>query len=145
MISESKIVVRYAETDKMGVVYHANYLVWFEIGRTDFLDMLGYPYKEFEDRGILSPVLQVECKYGTPLRYGESALVQTKLLEVSAVKSAFSYEIFRYTEDKLDEKPCCTGLTRHCLVEEGSFKPLSMKKHAPELYSAYLSVLEASK
>ncbi|MCL1796882.1 MAG: acyl-CoA thioesterase [Eggerthellaceae bacterium] len=142
MIAETKIKVRYAETDKMGVVYHANYLIWFEVGRTDFLEALGFPYHLFEEKGLMSPVVHAEINYATPVRYGETALVRTRLVELSGVKSVFQYEVFAEGADITTEKPCCTGKTVHCFVAEDTFKPLSIKKDTPELYQAYLEVLE---
>ena len=141
MIVDSKIVVRYAETDQMGVVYHANYLVWFEVGRTEFLEAINQPYFEFEKRGLMSPVLNAEITYGKPLHYGETAIVRTRLTEVTSVKSTFSYEIF-HEGQSFDEAPCCSGFTRHCFVRKEDFKPVSSKKVAPELYEAYLKVVE---
>ncbi|MCL1798463.1 MAG: acyl-CoA thioesterase [Eggerthellaceae bacterium] len=142
MVIESTVKVRYAETDKMGVVYHANYLVWFEIGRTDFLEALGLPYHLFEEKGLMSPVVHAECDYATPLRYGETAVVRTRLVEATGAKSVFGYEVYRAGQDAETEHPCCSGRTVHCFVREGEFKPLSMKKAAPELYEAYCKVLE---
>lgn len=140
MISESSIAVRYAETDKMGVVYHANYLVWFEIGRTRFLEEIGCPYVEFESRGLMSPVLKAEVEYFAPLHYGETALVRTRLIEMTAVRSVFQYEVF--LEGDEDAVLRCSGKTTHCFVDKDAFKPLSMKRHAPELYQAYIQVLD---
>ncbi len=143
MFSTSRIVVRYAETDKMGVVYHANYLIWFEVARSDFLEMIGQPYTLLEERGLLSPVLHASCDYGTPLRYGDTAVVRTRLVELGGVRTSFYYEVFREGDEGEDAKPCCTGLTRHCLVREGSFAPVAFKKNAPELYAAYQEVVES--
>ena len=69
MVVETEIPVRYAETDAMGVVYHANYLLYFEVARTDFLEKIGYPYARIESEGLMSPVVDVHLKYGSPLRY----------------------------------------------------------------------------
>lgn len=143
MIHKTEIPVRYAETDAMGVVYHANYLIWFEVARTGFLEALGYPYASFEDSNIMSPVLHVECDYGASLRYGDTAIVYTKITQVSGVKTTFEYEIYSQNQSFGIDKPCCSGKTIHCLVKKEDFKPVSMKKVAPELYASYLFVLEA--
>lgn len=142
MISESKIAVRYAETDAMGVVYHANYLVWFEIARTEFLQKLGFPYAALEEKGIMAPVLHMECDYGMPLHYDETAIIRTKVIEVTGVKTIFAYEVYRDDQTPGIDKPCCTGSSTHCLVYKDSFRPLSMKKITPDLYEAYLSARE---
>ena len=94
MISETTIEVRYAETDQMGVVYHANYLVWFEVARTDFLNAMGHSYASFEEQGILSPVLKAEIEYGNSLTYGDKIKVFTKVLEMTTVKIVYGYEIY---------------------------------------------------
>ncbi len=69
-VSKKEIEVRYAETDQMGIVYHANYLVWMEVGRTALIKELGFLYKDMEDRGVLSPVLDISISYkkAAPLR-----------------------------------------------------------------------------
>lgn len=142
MIFESAVKVRYAETDKMGVVYHANYLVWFEIARTELLEQLGYPYEKIEEQGFISPVLKAEINYGSPLRYGDTAIVRVRLIELSGVKSTYYYEIYKSDQDMDTEEPCCSGKTTHCMVEEHSFKPVSLKRLIPELYQTYQSILE---
>ncbi|MGI6105045.1 MAG: acyl-CoA thioesterase [Raoultibacter sp.] len=142
MISRTSIEVRYAETDQMGVVYHANYLIWFEVSRTNFLKELGYPYKSFEEHGLLSPVLHVEIDYGTPLHYGDTIDVYTKVIETGSVKTVYAYEVYRSDQIPFQDKPCCTGKTTHCLVRKEDFKPVSMKRVAPELMRAYAEVIE---
>ena len=67
--------VRYAETDRMGVVYHANYLVWFEVGRTDLLRGLGWTYREMEESGVMLPVIEAHCEYRRPARYDDPLIV----------------------------------------------------------------------
>lgn len=142
MIGESRIVVRYAETDKMGVVYHANYLIWFEVARTEFLEAIGQPYAKLEEQGIMSPVLRIECDYNTPLHYGDVAIVRTRVVTVSGVRTVFVYEVYREGQEIEKEAPCCVGKSLHCLVSSSDFKPLVLKKAAPQLYEAYLSILE---
>lgn len=143
MVGETRIEVRYAETDKMGIVYHANYLVWFEIARTKFLEQLGFPYANLEAQGFMSPVTSVELSYGTPLTYGDTALVRTRVTKLTPVKTQYSYEVYKLGQTPGQDKPCCTGSTMHCLVDAETFKPVSQKRVAPELYAAYEQVLEA--
>ena len=76
-ISEKEVEVRYAETDQMGVVYHANYLVWMEIGRTNLIEDLGYTYAGLESEGYLSPVIDLSIQYKASLKYGQTAIVRT--------------------------------------------------------------------
>lgn len=143
MISESRINVRYAETDRMGIVYHANYLVWFEIARSEFLEKLGFPYTKMEKAGYMSPVVDVQLSYGAPLTYGDVAVVRTRVVKLSQVKTTYAYEVYKEGQKIGVDKPCCTGTTTHCVVEGETFKPLSQKRVMPELYAAYEEALEA--
>lgn len=136
--------IRYGETDMMGVVHHANYVLYFEDARTRLLEELGYPYEQLEREGFMSPVVSVELHYGKPLRYGDKPVVRTKVAALSQMKVTFAYEIFESTEE-MDSgaKPNCSGRSVHCIVEAASFKPVSMKKAAPKLYALYQEALEA--
>lgn len=137
--------IRYAETDMMGVVHHANYVLYFEDARTDFLEKLGYSYVRLETDGYMSPVVSMELHYGKPLRYGQQPVVRTEVKALSAMKVTFSYEVFECEEAmEAGERPNCTGESVHCIVEAASFKPVSMKKAAPDLYRLYQEALERS-
>ena len=87
--------VRYAETDNMGVVYYANYLVWFEVGRTELLRHNGWSYREMETEGFSLPVIEAHCEYGRPARYDDDLEVRTTGALVSPVRLRFDYEIAR--------------------------------------------------
>ena len=136
------IPVRYAETDKMAIVYHANYLLYFEDARTRFLEELGYPYARIEQAGYLSPVVSFEVRYGEPLRYGDVAIVRTWVSESRGTKTTYSYEVFRQGDDMETTKPCVTGTSAHCLVDANTFKPVSIKLTLPELFDLYEKVCE---
>ncbi|MDD9265912.1 acyl-CoA thioesterase [Paenibacillus sp. GCM10023248] len=132
--------VRYAETDQMGVVYHTNYLNWFEIGRTELIRELGYPYRTIEDKGLLLPVVEADIKFLKPARYDDLVTVYTRVLEKSSVRLHFTYEIRRENEKAAasapDERPgdlLVTGTTRHVWVNP-SWKPIRIDKEAPELW-----------
>lgn len=127
----------------MGVVYHANYLVWFEIGRTEFLEKLGHPYGPMEEAGFMSPVVDVQLNYGTPLTYGDTAIVRTRVVKLTPVKTVYAYEVYKEGQEIGVDKPCCTGTTSHCLVDAKTFRPVSQKRCMPELYAAYQEALEA--
>ncbi|EDL65756.1 acyl-CoA thioesterase, partial [Bacillus sp. SG-1] len=92
-ISEKSIEVRYAETDQMGVVYHANYLVWMELGRTKLIEDLGFRYADMEKDGIISPVIDIEISYKSPVRYGEKAFVKTWIESYDGLRVTYGYEI----------------------------------------------------
>ncbi|MEF9840977.1 MAG: thioesterase family protein [Raoultibacter sp.] len=136
------IKIRYAETDCMGIVYHANYLLYFEDARNAFLEAIGQSYDELEKAGYLSPVVSFTCKYGTPLRYGDTAIVSVRVAKTTAVKTTYAYEVYNDHQSVGVDKPCCTGQSVHCLVEADTFNPVSMKQAAPELYAKYLEVCE---
>ena len=126
----------------MGIVYHANYLLYFEDARTRFLEAIGFPYDHIEQAGYLSPVTHFECDYGAPLRSGDTAVVRTRVVSSRPTKTVYAYEVFREGQDLDVEKPCCTGRSTHCLVDAETFKPVSLKRAVPELYERYLEVLE---
>lgn len=88
-----RLRVRYAETDQMGVVYHAHYLVWMEIGRTELLRALGHPYDELERQGLLFAVSEVAVRYAGAARYGEVVAVTTTLAEVRSRGVTFAYDV----------------------------------------------------
>lgn len=136
------IPVRYAETDKMAVVYHANYLLYFEDARTRFLEELGYPYARIEQAGYMSPVVSFEVHYGEPLQYGDVAIVRTWVSESRGTKTTYSYEVFKQGDDMEVAKPCVTGTSTHCLVDANTFKPVSIKRTLPELFDLYEQVCE---
>jgi acyl-CoA thioester hydrolase len=94
-ISESRFRVRYAETDQMGVVYYANYLVWMEVGRTDFCKSLGFDYRDMEAEGAFMAVAEANCRYMAPAKYDYPILVETRLERVNRKIVAFSYSILK--------------------------------------------------
>jgi acyl-CoA thioester hydrolase len=96
------IRVRYAETDQMGVVYYANYLVWFEIGRTDFCRSRGFAYREMESEdGLFIMVAEARCRYKAPARYDDDIEVRTSLREVRKRVLTFAYEVYRQPGEEL--------------------------------------------
>ena len=109
----SRIRVRYAETDQMGVVYHANYFVWFEVGRTDLLRDCGWSYRELEAEGVSLPVIEAHCEYRQPARYDDELDIQTRGTLVSPVRVEFAYEVVR----PIDGVALCTGRTVHAALD----------------------------
>lgn len=137
IISSREIEVRYAETDQMGVVYHANYLVWMELGRTQLIKELGFNYAEMEKDGIISPVLDIQASYKKPLRYGETATIKTWVDEYDGLRSVYKYEIFN-GEGEL----ALTGTSKHVCVKKDSFRPISLKRTYPDWHKAYLQAMK---
>jgi acyl-CoA thioester hydrolase len=91
--SVTSLRVRYAETDRMGVVYYANYFVWFEVARADLLRTLGWTYREMEETGVFLPVIEAHCDYRRPARYDDELEVRTEGAVTSPIRMAFSYEV----------------------------------------------------
>ena len=100
----TRVRVRYAETDRMGVVYYANYLVWFEVGRTELLRTLGWSYREMEQAGIGLPVIEATCLYHRPARYDDELEIRTEGTLVSAVRMQFDYQIVRIARRRADRE-----------------------------------------
>ncbi|MGN1400618.1 MAG: acyl-CoA thioesterase [Bacillus sp. (in: firmicutes)] len=132
LVSEREIEVRYAETDQMGVVYHANYLVWMEVGRTQLVKDLGFNYAEMEKEGVVSPVVEVNVKYKKPLTYGEKAIIHTWIEEYSPVKTKYGYKVFKEGGELAVEAE-----SLHTCVKKDTFRPISLKRTFPEWHEAY--------
>lgn len=133
MHSKTYIEVRYAETDKMGVVYHGNYPAWFELGRADLLKMFGYTYKQIEDMGIMTPVTNLNCRYKTPAFYPDKVLLRTWVINLTASRIEFRFTINRVNEDG-KETEICYATTELAFVDSNTFRPCSIKKKIPDLY-----------
>ncbi|WP_082676314.1 acyl-CoA thioesterase [Shouchella shacheensis] len=126
------IELHYADTDMMGVIYHANYLKFFEMGRTAFIKDVGYSYMEMEEAGYYAPVYDVQATYKKALRYGEEAKVETWISLNDGVKTVYSYNILNGEGDL-----CVTGYTTHIIVKKDTFRPVRFKKAFPEWYQTY--------
>ena len=133
-VVQTELQVRYSETDRMGIVYHANYIVWFEIGRTEYCRAAGLPYRTMEDAGLLILVTGVECKYRRSARYDDLVRVRSRLTELGSRGLAFAYEVVN-TEDRL----LAHGATRHVFADV-SGKP----RRAPEEIVAALERFRSS-
>ena len=101
MIHETTVRVRYPEVDRMGVVYHAHYLVYFEQGRTEFLRAFGRSYREVEETGVLLVVADAGLKFVRPARYDDVLVVRTRLVAASGVRLRFEYEVVRPSDGLL--------------------------------------------
>jgi acyl-CoA thioester hydrolase len=129
MTIETKIPVRYAETDQMGIVHHSVYPVWFECGRTDLIKHFGISYDELEKRGLMLPLIRLSCEYKTPIHYGETALVKSWLIKATKVRLVVGYEVFAQERNVL----CVKGSTEHAWTDV-NLKPVNISKYKPELY-----------
>lgn len=134
-ISEKEIEIRYAETDQMGVVYHANYLVWMEIGRTTIIKELGYTYAELEAQGYLSPVIDLSIQYKATMKYGQKAIVRTWIESHGKLRTTYGYEILHE-----DGTVAASATTEHVLVKKETFRPISLQKVHPEWDAKYKEI-----
>lgn len=128
--SVSVLRVRYAETDKMGVVYYANYFVWFEVGRADLLRSLGWTYREMEHAGIALPVIAAQCDYRRPARYDEEIEVRTRGRMLSPIRMEFTYEVAR----RGDETVVASGRTVHAALDPAG-KPCRLPERVRQLFA----------
>jgi len=113
-ICEVRLRVRYAETDQMGVVYHANHFIWFEVGRVEFLRQLGFSYREMEqDEGCFIAVVDARCRYKSPARYDEEIVVRTQLKNVRESLVHFAYQLVRASDGAL----LAEGETTHIVTD----------------------------
>lgn len=148
------ITVRYGETDMMGVVYHANYLLYFEDARIDFLNALDFSYADqIEGAGYMSPIHDVEIHYKAPLRYGEAGFVRTSIAQNLPMRTVYRQQVYRAddaagTDDdgepllREGATPLVDALVTVCVVERDTFKPVSLKRTFPELLVKYADVVE---
>ena len=133
-VSEARVRVRYAETDQMGVVYHSNYLIWFEVGRVEFIRQLGLNYKQMEEEdGCGISVVDVHARYRSPARYDDELVIETRLLAARGAVVKFGYRILRVGDGVL----LCEGETTHVCVGKDMKKTCLPPKYA-ERFAAYL-------
>jgi acyl-CoA thioester hydrolase len=128
--SVSTLRVRYAETDKMGVVYYANYLVWFEVARADLLRSLGWSYREMEIAGISLPVIEAHCHYLRPARYDDEIEVKTEGRMLSPVRMEFEYTVVRSQDGTI----AAEGKTVHA-AQDASGKPCRLPPRVREVFA----------
>ena len=129
-IRRTRVRVRYAETDRMGVVYYANYLVWFEVGRTEWLRTTGSSYREMEHDGISLPVIDVQCEYLQPARYDDEIEIRTRAAILTPVRIRFDYEVVRAA----DETVTAVGHTVHAVLDP-SGRPCRLPVRVRELFA----------
>jgi len=133
---DTRVRVRYAETDQMGVVYHANYLIWMEVGRVEYWRASGLRYRDMEkDDGILLVVAEVNCRYLSPAVYDEEVIIRTSIGEASSRMIRFEYELLAVD----DGRRLATGYTKHvfCGLDRRPAK-------VPQKYHAKLGIGESA-
>lgn len=129
--SNTKLKVRYAETDQMGIVHHSNYYVYFEAAREDFIIGAGISYREMEEQGIMMPLVETQCKYYEGAKYADMIIIETYTEELTPIKVALQYNVIRESDGKLLAK----GKTVQAFVDKDSFKIINLKKKYVDIWS----------
>lgn len=128
MENKVNIRVRYQETDQMGVVYHGNYLTWFEIGRSEMTRSMGLTYADMEAMGVMMPVTFANLQYKAPARYDDELTIVTEVVKVSPVRMEFAYQVLRGQEILAE------GSTGHAFIAQDG-KPIRLDKACPSAWS----------
>jgi acyl-CoA thioester hydrolase len=133
-VSQTRIRVRYAETDQMGVVYYANFFIWFEVGRVELLRQLGFHYKQMEiDDDCQIPVFEANCRYKSPARYDDELLLETTILVLRRSVIKFGYRLLRPEAGKATTTLLAEGETTHVTVNRSMHKVPLPRKYADVL------------
>jgi acyl-CoA thioester hydrolase len=131
---DSRTRVRYKETDQMGIAHHSNYVVWFEIGRTDLCRATGFPYSEIERRGFLLVVTEVGCRFRIPFRYDDEVIIRTSVAEAGSRSIRFAYEL----RDVLGAVVHATGFSSHFWVDRETRKPVRADADVMRAFAPFL-------
>lgn len=129
-VSTTTVRVRYAETDRMGVVYYANYFVWFEVARADLLRSLGWTYREMEAGGVTLPVIEAHCDYRRPARYDDEVAIRTEGWVRSPIRMEFAYHL----TVNGDAEVAATGRTVHAALDHDG-KPVRLPARVREAFA----------
>lgn len=128
---------QYYETDAMAIVHHSNYIRWFEEARIDYMDQMGYGYRQLEADGMGSLLLDVQCSYHKPVRFGDAVRIDVHITECRGVRMRVRYEVYNQQTGAL----CCTGETCNCFLNSEG-KPVALKRHCPALYQLFVASME---
>lgn len=137
MKAKTDIIVRYAETDQMGIVHHSVYAVWFEAARTEFGKIIGMSYAECEKRGLMLPLINLECNFKSPAYYGDTVFVESWVSKMTPVRMTVSYNV----KNKESNELLVTGSTTHAWTNSDR-RPVNLKKADPEVYELYYGSME---
>lgn len=128
----TKVDVRYCDTDKMGIVYHARYFYWFEVARDAFIKAFGISYFELEKIGIMMPVVDCSSRFRKGAQYGDTVTVYIEIKKLGVAKCEFLYRVVREADGIL----LAEGTTKHGFVGN-DFKPINLKKKYPKVYNIF--------
>lgn len=128
--------VKYYETDQMAIVHHSNYIRWMEEARMDFMEQMGFSYKQMEEVGIISPVLAVACEYRNMVHFQDTVQIRTTVAAYNGIKLKIGYEMYNKETGELTT----IGTSSHCFLVDG--KPVSLKRSYPDIDEIFLAYLE---
>ena len=132
-VYEARLRVRYAETDQMGVVYHSNFIIWFEVGRVEMMRELGFTYSEMEQQeGTRLAVAEVRCRYKAPAHYDDLIVIRTRLLNVRDSLLHFAYEVLRDEDGAV----LAEGETVHMVLDSGFNRARLSSRYLPSFLKA---------
>lgn len=134
--SETKIRVRYAETDKMGYVYYGNYAIYFEVARVETLRQLGISYKKLEDEGIMLPVIDYSVKFLKPVFYDEEIIIKTSVKEIPKVRIKFFYEVINFKNEIV-----CKAETTLVFIDKNNNRPCAAPKEIIEALNKFINTI----
>lgn len=123
---------QYYETDQMGIIHHSNYIRWFEEARTNLMEQIGFGYDQMEKRGIIVPVLSVNCEYKSMVRYNDRVYIIPKIDIFNGIRLQISYQVI----DKKSGALCASGESKHCFLNHEN-RPVSLKKIDKELFDLF--------
>ncbi len=126
--------VKYYECDRMGITHHSNYIRFMEEARVDWMDQLGYGFDRMEAEGVVSPVVEVECRYRHTSTFKDTIEIEVTVAQLTALKITFNYTM------RVDGQTVCTATSTHCFLEQG--RPVSLEKRFPELYDRIVHLSE---
>ena len=129
---------QYHETDRMGIIHHANYIKWMEEARIEFMDSIGLTYRDMEDRGITSPVVSVNVEYKKQVEFGDKVEIRISVAKYDGAVLELDYEIYNITKDEL----CTIAQSRHCFLHDDRL--VSLKKELPKLDTDLREQMEIS-
>lgn len=127
--------VRYQETDRMGIVYHSNYIIWFDMGRTEFMRSLGYEYSQLERSGLWLPIIEVGCQYKSPAAYDDEITIETYIEELTRVRIKFKYKVFK------GKTVLVEGFTIQAFTTD-KLKPVALNKVNIDLYKKLMECID---
>lgn len=127
----------YYETDQMAIIHHSNYIRWFEESRIDYMAQMGFSYERMEKEGIIIPVIEVQCKYISMVRFGDTVVIHPWISKYTGTRLDVSYEV----RDKKTGELRTTGYSKHCFLNKEG-RVCSLKKTLPEAHEAFLASLE---